>query len=78
MNESAPRRCRNCDGPLIRRNPLLLFLVGVLMCASLGIAFLMPWFWVPGIILLLTGGYLIAWATLAGGQWCRNCKTFSV
>ena len=71
-------RCRNCDGPLIRRNPVLLFVVGVLMCASLGIAFLVPWFWVPGSILLLAGIYLVVWATLAGGKWCRQCKTFSI
>jgi hypothetical protein len=78
VSESASPHCRNCDGPLIRRNPLLLFVVGVLMCGSLGVAFFLAWFWVPGIILFLAGGYLVAWATLAGGRWCRNCKTFSV
>ncbi len=78
VSEAASRRCRNCEGPLIRRNPVLLFAVGVLMCASLCIAFFISWFWAPGIILFLAGGYLVAWAALAGGQWCRHCKSFSV
>jgi hypothetical protein len=77
MSESAPpRRCRNCNGELIRRNPVLLFVVGVLMCASVSIAVFVPLFWIPGIILALAGVYLIAWATLAGGRWCRQCKNF--
>lgn len=78
MSESEARRCRKCDGPLIRRDPVLLFVVGVLMCALLSIALFTSWFWIPGIILFLAGAYLIAWATLAGGRWCRHCKTFSV
>jgi hypothetical protein len=69
-------RCPRCQGPLIRRNPLRLFVVGVLLCASLAIAYWAPFFWVPGIILFLTGSYLIAWATLAKGMWCRECKRF--
>ena len=78
VSESAVRRCRTCDGPLIHRNPMLLFVAGVLMCALLAFAFYKPWFWAPGIILFLAGGYLIVWATLAGGRWCRQCKNFSV
>jgi hypothetical protein len=37
-----------------------------------------PFFWAPGVILLLTGIYLIVWATLGKGYWCRNCKKFSL
>jgi hypothetical protein len=73
----APPRCRNCQGELIRRNPVQLFVVGLLLCASLSIAFFVSLFWVPGIILFLTGLYLIAWAILARGMWCRQCKTFA-
>lgn len=69
-------RCSHCQGPLIRRNPLQLFGVGVLLCASLSIAYWTALFWVPGIILFLAGAYLIAWATLAKGKWCRQCKRF--
>jgi hypothetical protein len=69
-------RCARCQGPLIRRNPLQLFVVGVLMCMSLSIAYCTPLFWIPGIILFLAGAYLIAWATFAKGRWCRQCKRF--
>jgi len=69
--------CQICHGELIRRNPVLLFIAGVLMCGSLVITSITPWFWAPGIILFLAGAYLIAWAVLAKGMWCRQCKTFS-
>jgi hypothetical protein len=72
----ASLKCSRCQGPLIRRNPLQLLLVGLLMCASLSIAFFIPLFWVPGVILFLAGAYLITWATLAKGRWCRQCKSF--
>jgi len=71
------RTCPKCQGALLRRNPVQLFVVGVLLCASLTIAFLVPLFWVPGIILFLAGLYLIAWAILAKGMWCRQCKAFA-
>ena len=70
-------RCRQCNGELTRRNPVQLLMVGVLMCATLSIAFWVPLFWIPGILLFLAGAYLIAWATFAKGMWCRHCKTFS-
>ena len=78
MNDSgALRTCPRCQGALIRRNPVQLFVVGVLMCASLAVAFVEPVLWVPGIVVFLGGLYLIAWAILAKGMWCRQCKTFA-
>jgi hypothetical protein len=76
LAESA-RTCPKCQGALLRRNPVQLFVVGVLMCASLAFAFVEPVFWVPGIAVFLGGLYLIAWAILAKGMWCRQCKTFA-
>ena len=61
---------------MIRRNPAQLLVVGLLLCATPIIALFAPWFWIPGIILLFAGGYLIAWATLGKARWCRQCKTF--
>jgi hypothetical protein len=29
-------------------------------------------------VLLLTGGYLIIWATVGKGCWCRTCKSFAI
>jgi hypothetical protein len=61
---------------MVQKSRLRLFIVGVVMVASLAIARFVPLFWAPGIILLLTGCYLIVWATLGKGCWCRTCKKF--
>ena len=71
-------KCKTCAGEMIQKSRLRLFSVGILMSASIGIAFVYPLFWAPGIVLLLTGGYLLMWATLGKGCWCRNCKKFGV
>ena len=67
-------RCRTCGGALLQKNRLILFTVGMGMAASLVSALLFPLFWAPGIILGLAGAYLIVWAVLGKGRWCRNCK----
>ena len=46
--------------------------------AVVAIALFVPFFWAPGIILALTGAYLLVWATLGKARWCRDCKKFSV
>jgi hypothetical protein len=48
------------------------------MAASASLAAFVPYFWGVGIILLLTGGYLIVWATLGRACWCRTCKKFNI
>lgn len=69
-------KCKTCGNEMIQKNRARLFLVGALMIVSIGTVFFIPIFWPPGIILLLTGLYLIVWATLGKGCWCRNCKRF--
>ena len=71
-------KCKTCNGEMIQKSRFRLFIVGVLMVASLAIAVFVPLFWAPGIILLLTGCYLIIWATLGKGRWCRTCKKFGM
>jgi hypothetical protein len=63
---------------MIRKNRLRLFAVGVVMVASVALAAFIPYFWAPGIILVLTGVYLMIWATLGKGYWCRTCKQIRV
>lgn len=70
--------CPTCGGEMIQKSKARLIVVGLCMIASVAIAFVLPWFWAPGIILALTGIYLLAWATLGKACWCRNCKKFSV
>ncbi len=63
---------------MIQKSRWRLFIAGVLMIASIVAALLFPFFWAPGLILVLTGAYLIVWATVGKGYWCRNCKKFSI
>jgi hypothetical protein len=63
---------------MIRKNRLRLFVVGAVMVASLSLAAYVPYFWAPGIVLALAGVYLLTWATLGKGSWCRTCKKFSL
>jgi hypothetical protein len=55
-----------------------LFIVGVSMVAAAAAAYFVPYFGIAAILLLLIGSYLIVWATLGKGAWCRECKRFSL
>ena len=77
-NHMRVTKCKTCGGVMIQKNRSRLFIIGALMIASLGITGLVRLFWIPGIVLLLTGSYLIIWATLGKGCWCRTCKKFDV
>jgi uncharacterized paraquat-inducible protein A len=69
-------QCPRCQGPLISRNRAQLSGVGILLCATPALALLVPLLWFPAIILFLAGAYLVVWATLGRGRWCRQCKSF--
>jgi hypothetical protein len=69
--------CPACGGEMIQKSKVKLIMVGLCMLASVVIAFLVRWFWAPGIILALAGIYLLVWATLGKARWCRSCKKFS-
>lgn len=70
--------CPQCGGPLIQRNRALLLVVGVAMAVTPLLAWFIPLLWVPALIAFLAGAYLVAWATVGRGQWCRQCKTFRI
>ena len=71
-------QCRTCGSKLIEKSRLKLLVVGCAMVALIAIDFEIRYFWIPGIVLFLTGVYLIVWATVGKGRWCRTCKTFSL
>ena len=73
-----PMKCPACGGEMIGRNRIRLFLVGLGMAASLALVLVIPRFLIPGVILAAAGAYLMVWATLGRGLWCRNCKKFSI
>jgi len=62
---------------MVQRNRPRLFAVGLAMVASPAVAYLVPLFLVPAILLTLIGAYLLVWAAVGKGLWCRNCKKFS-
>jgi hypothetical protein len=74
---SSPK-CKACGGDMVQKSRLRLIVVGVLMIAALAVAPYIPFLWAPGIILFLAGAYLILWATIGKGLWCRTCKRFSI
>jgi hypothetical protein len=78
MFEHCPMKCSTCHSELMQKNRARLFVVGVLMIGAMGLIAVVPYFWAPGIILGLTGIYLIIWATLGQGLWRRACKKFGV
>jgi len=52
----------------------LLLLAGNLSC-TLPLPFVrIPLSWLPALIMILAGLYLIYWASAARGLWCRQCK----
>ena len=63
---------------MILKSRVRLFTVGSLMIAAFALVFVIPHFWVPAILLAFTGAYLVVWATLGRGGWCRNCKKFNL
>ena len=70
--------CPACGGEMIQKSKTRLIVVGLCMIASVAIAFFVPLFWAPGVILVLTGVYLLVWATIGKARWCRVCKKFNV
>jgi hypothetical protein len=71
-------KCKRCSGEMIQKSRPRLLFVGLAMCSSIALAFFYKFLWAPAILLALAGAYLIIWATLGKGQWCRNCKMFNL
>ena len=57
--------------PIVR-----LALVGVGMLALAGLGLASSVLWLPAVVLGVTGIYLVAWAAIGRGRWCRGCKRF--
>jgi hypothetical protein len=67
---------RRCRGEVVQKSRGRLALVGALMVAVAGLGFISPLLWVPAAVLAMTGAYLLAWASIGKGRWCRGCKRF--
>ena len=73
-------KCPTCGGDLIQQNRLMLIAFG--LCTLFAAAFTIRQGGVVdfaiALVLIPIGGYLIFWAILAKGLWCRTCKKFPV
>jgi hypothetical protein len=69
-------QCRRCGGEVVRKPRTRLALVGTLMLAGVGLGPLWAPLWAPALVLGLTGAYLLTWASIGRGRWCRGCKRF--
>jgi hypothetical protein len=69
-------QCRRCGGEVVQKPLTRLTSVGLVMIAALILPIVWPILWAPAIIVGLTGGYLMAWALIGRGRWCRGCKRF--
>lgn len=69
-----PDRCNHCQGELTRRSRPLLLFVGAAFCLLPLLAIRMTWVWIPAFVMFPAGGYLVYWATVGRGLWCRQCK----
>jgi len=68
--------CRRCGGEVVRKSPCRLVAVGILLLAAVSLGFLWWPLWLPALLGGLTGVYLLAWALVGRGRWCRGCKRF--
>jgi hypothetical protein len=69
-------QCRRCGGEVVQKSRRRLALVGVLMIVVLALGVLSPQLWLPAVAFGLTGAYLLVWASVGHGRWCRGCKRF--
>jgi hypothetical protein len=63
---------------MVQKSPARLLAVGLLMLATLPVAFFVRSLGWAELIFAPTGCYLVIWAVLGRGGWCRNCKKFSL
>lgn len=72
---TGPGCCPRCQGELTSRSRPQLLLVGLGSCTLPLLAIRIPLLWLPALIMILAGLYLVYWASLGKGLWCRQCKT---
>ena len=69
-------KCPVCGTVMIQKSRSQLFFVGIGMIALFGLTLALRTLRAPGLVAGLTGIFLIVWATIGKGRWCRQCKTF--
>jgi hypothetical protein len=78
--------CKRCDGEIVQKSRGRLVVVGIVMlCVAVAVAVAVAAMgrgaiayvvWPVAATAALTGAYLLAWASIGRGRWCRTCKRF--
>jgi hypothetical protein len=69
-------QCRRCGGEVVQKPLARLVLVGAAMLALASLGIVWQSLWLPALLVALTGIYLVSWAAVGRGRWCRGCKRF--
>jgi hypothetical protein len=69
--------CKRCGGEVVQKSCGRLAVVGILMIAALSLGFLSWPLWLPAAVCSLAGLYLLVWASVGRGRWCRGCNRFN-
>jgi uncharacterized membrane protein len=70
--------CSVCGSEVIRKSRLRLGASGALMIGGALASLAFRATWPLAVLLALTGGYLLFWATKGKGAWCRQCKRIAL
>jgi hypothetical protein len=70
-------QCGSCGGEVIQKSRGRIAIVGIVMFAASGLGALSPPLWAVGVVLRAMAAYLLAWASVGRGRWCRGCKQFN-
>lgn len=72
-------KCPHCDTDLLEKSRIALFLAGIFFLAgAVALVFLYTIIWIAALLLLVVAAYLLTWAILGKGLWCRTCKRFPI
>lgn len=70
-------KCLYCGGELSQKSRGALLAASVILfVGAIASFFLIPLFWIIGLLFLVTAVYLWMWGTRGKGLWCRQCKRF--
>jgi hypothetical protein len=65
-------QCRRCGGDVVQKPVGRLVGVGAAMLAGACLGVVWPVVWPLAAVLAVTGAYLLAWAMIGKGRWCRG------
>ncbi len=71
-------KCPACGSVMIQKSRPRLLSTGACLVVAASAMFFLPAWWPAGLVVALTGLYLVVWATAGKARWCRTCKTFRI